>query len=73
MRRKSTLRWTYLDVVPNLFHIIAIILKPLVDSGDPPLAAGVVITDEILAVLIDGIVGQMHVHITLSVHVCVQG
>ena len=57
--------------MPNLRYIIAIILEPLVDSGDPPLTACVVITNKIFAMLIDGIVCQVHVHITLSVQVCV--
>ena len=55
----------HLNIMPYLVHVVSIISEPLVDSGDATLAARVIITDKLRAVLVDGIVGQMHTLLTL--------
>ena len=51
--------------MPHLLHIVAIVFEPSVHGCNPPLAAHIIVTDKILAVFIDGIVGKVHVYITL--------
>ena len=55
----------HLNVMPYLVHVVSVIPEPLVDSGDATLAARVIIMDKLRAVLVDGIVGQMHTLLTL--------
>ena len=55
----------HLNVMPYLVHVVSIISEPLVDSGDATLATRVIITDKLRAMLVDGIVGQMHTLLTL--------
>lgn len=51
--------------MPHLLHIVAIVFEPSVHGCNPSLAARIIVTDKILAVFIDGIVGEVHVYITL--------
>ncbi len=54
------MKCTHINVSPYLCEVVPILSKPLVDSSDFPLASTVIISYEVLAVLIDGIVGEMH-------------
>ena len=59
---------TYLNILPYLVDIISIVPEPLVDCGDATLAARVIITNKVHAVLVNGIISEMHALLTLHVH-----
>ena len=56
----TEMKCTHINVSPYLCKVVPILSEPLVDSSDSPLAPTVIISYEVLAVLIDGIVGEMH-------------
>ena len=59
---------TYLNVLPYLVDIISIVSEPLVDRGDATLTPRVIVTNKVRAVLVNGIISEVHTLLTLHVH-----
>ena len=57
---------THINITPDLIQVITVIHKPFVDGSNPTLAPGIIVPHKVLAVFVDGIVGQMHVDIILK-------
>lgn len=57
---------TDLNAGPYLINIVAIVHKPLVHSGQPPLAPTDIISHKVITVFVDGVVGEMLTSLTLS-------
>ena len=56
---KWSIESTCLNVMPDSSHIVAVVLKPAVDSCDATLASTLIIHHKVFAGLVDGVVGQV--------------
>ena len=66
--RVQSTQHTYLNVLPYLVDIITIVSEPLVDCSDATLTARVIVTNKVRAVLVNGIISEMHALFSLHVH-----
>ena len=68
MGRDECLDNDVIDVSLHLVHIHSLLSHLSVQSGQSPLTAVLLVSDELFARLVDGIVRQMHVHLVLNNH-----